>query len=127
GHVMLRFDQVVTSLPFIRAGKLRALGVTTLKRSAVLPEVPTIHESGLPGFYDSTWNGLVAPAGTPREVIERVRAEVVKAAVVPELRNRFAEQGIELIGSKSSEEFAGFLRKQVEEFAVLAKQAGLAV
>jgi tripartite-type tricarboxylate transporter receptor subunit TctC len=127
GHVMLRFDQVITSLPFIRAGKIRALGVSSRKRSPLLPDVPTIEEGGLPGFYDSTWNGLVAPAGTPREVIERVRAEVVKAAAVPELRNRFAEQGIELIGSKSSEEFAGFLRKQVEEFAVLAKQAGLAV
>ena len=83
GHVMLRFDQVITSLPFIRAGKIRALGVSSRKRSPLLPDVPTIEEGGLPGFYDSTWNGLVAPAGTPREVIERVRAEVVKAAAVP--------------------------------------------
>jgi tripartite-type tricarboxylate transporter receptor subunit TctC len=125
GHVMLRFDQVTTSLPFIRAGKLRALGVTTGKRSPLLPDVPTIEEAGLAGFRDSTYNGLVAPAGTPREVIERVRAEVAKAAAVTELRNRFAEQGIELIGSKSAEEFAGFLRKQVDEFAILARQTGM--
>jgi len=125
GHVMLRFDQVTTSLPFIRAGKLRALGVTTRKRSAALPDVPTIEEAGLAGFHDSTFNGLMAPAGTPREVIERLRAEVAKAAAVTELRNRFIAQGIELISSNSSEEFAGFLRKQVEDFAILARQAGI--
>jgi tripartite-type tricarboxylate transporter receptor subunit TctC len=126
GHVMLRFDQVTTSLPQIRAGKIRALGVTTQRRSPLLPDVPTIEEGGLPGFYDSTFNGLVAPAGTPREVIERVRAEVAKAAAIPELRSRFGEQGIDLIGSKSADEFAAFLRKQVSEFAVLARQTGLA-
>jgi tripartite-type tricarboxylate transporter receptor subunit TctC len=125
GHVMVRFDQVVTSLPFIRAGKLRALGVSSAKRSPLLPEVPTIDESGLPGFFDSTWNGLVAPAGTPREVVERLRAEVAKAVAMPELRNRLGEQGIELIGSKSPEDFAGFLRRQADEFAILARQTAL--
>src|SRR5262245_49054406 len=122
---MVRFDQVTTSLQHIRADKLRALGVTTRTRSAVLPEVPTIHESALPGFHDSTFNGMVAPAGTPREVVERLRAEIAKAAGVTELRNRFGEQGIELQASGSPEEFGGFLRKQTEEFAVLAKQAGI--
>mgnify|MGYP001182183072 CR=1 FL=1 len=125
GHVMLRFDQTVTSLPFIRSGKLRALGVTTRKRSPALPDVPTIAEAGLAGFHDSTFNGLVAPAGTPREVIERLHAEVAKAAAVTDLRNRFIEQGIELISSNSAEEFAAFLRKQADEFAILARQAGM--
>ena len=125
GHVMLRFDQVTTSLPFIKSGKLRALGVTTRKRSVVLPEVPTIEESGLAGFNDSTFNGLVAPTGTPRPVVERLREEASKAAALPELHNRFLAQGIELVGSASSEDFAAFLRKQVEQFAVLARQAGM--
>jgi len=125
GHVMLRFDQVTTSLPFIRAGKLRALGVTTLKRSPALPEVPTIDEAGLAGFHDSTFNGLVAPAGTPREAIERVREAVAKAVVGPELHERYLEQGIELLASDSPEAFAGFLRRQVGEFAALAKRAGI--
>jgi len=124
GHVMLRFDQVTTSLPFIRAGKLRALGVSTSTRSPALPDVPTIAEA-LPGFYDSPFNGLLAPAGTPREVTERVRSEVAKAAGVPELRTRFIEQGIEIVASNSTDEFAAFLRKQVEDFAVLARQAGI--
>jgi tripartite-type tricarboxylate transporter receptor subunit TctC len=87
--------------------------------------VPTIEEAGLAGFNDSTFNGLVAPAGTPRQVIERLREGVAKAVAVTELRNRFREQGLELVASTSSEEFAAFLRKQVEEFATLARQAGM--
>ena len=125
GHVMSRFDQVTTSLAFIRSGKLRALGVSTRKRSPALPDVPTIDESGLKGFHDSTFNGLMAPAGTPREVIERLRSEVANAVTVPELRNRFLEQGIELVASGSPEEFGNFLRKHVEDFAKLAQQAGM--
>ena len=125
GHVMLRFDQVTTSLPFINAGKLRALGVTTRKRSPVLPQVPTIDEAGIPGFQDSTFNGVVAPAGTPRAVIERVRDGIAKGVAAADVRNRFLEQGIELIASHSAEEFAAFLRKQSEEFTTLAREAGM--
>ena len=122
---MLRFDQVTTSLPFVRSGKLRALGVTTSTRSPVLLEVPTIAESGLPGFHDSTFNGLVVPAGTPAEIVQRLQAEVAKAVAIPELHNRFRQQGIELTASRSQPEFAAFLRKQVESFARLAKEAGI--
>ena len=125
GHVMLRFDQVTTSLGHINSGKLRALGVSTRKRSPVLPNVPTIDEAGLPGFDDSTFNGLMAPAGTPRPIVERVREAVVKAAAVPELRNRFLEQGIELIASRSSDEFGAFLRKQVADIEKLARETGM--
>jgi len=125
GHVMLRFDQVTTSLPFIKSGKLRALAVTTLKRSPVLPQVPTLDEAGLPGFQDSTFNGLVAPAGTPRAILERIREGVANGVADPELHKRFLNQGIELLASNSLDEFAAFLKKQVEEFAVLAKQTGL--
>ena len=128
GHVMLRFDQVSTSLPFIRSNKLRALGVTTLKRSAVLPSVPTIAESGvaaLAGFNDPTYNGLMAPAGTPREVIERIRADVAKGVAEPVLHKRFLDIGIELLSSAGSDEFAAFLKKQASEFAVLAREAGI--
>ena len=125
GHVMLRFDQVTTSLAFIRTGKLRALGVSTRNRSAALPDVPTIAEAGLSGFNDSTFNGLVAPAGTPRDVVERLRDGVAKAVAVPELNKRFLELGIDLIASSSPEEFTAFLRKQVEEFAIIARQAGI--
>ena len=125
GHVMLRFDQVTTSLPFIRAGKLRALGVSTRTRSVVLPDIPTIAESGLAGFHDSTFNGIVAPAGTPREIVERLHGEIARGVASVEVRNRFLEQGIELVASRSPEEFALFLRRQVDEFAKLAQQTGM--
>jgi tripartite-type tricarboxylate transporter receptor subunit TctC len=126
GHVMLRFDQVTTSLPFIRVGKLRALGVSSRKRSPALPDVPTIEEAGLPDFHDTTFNGLMAPAGTPRDVIERLREGVAKAVAATEVRQRLLDQGIELVSSNSSDDFAAFLRKQVEEFAILARQTGMA-
>ncbi len=125
GHVMLRFDQVTTSLPHIRAGKLRALGVTSGKRSPLLPDVPTIDEAGVRGFVDTTFNGLLAPAGTPRAIVERLHAEVVKAAAIAELRKRYQDLGIELVSSKSPEEFAGFLKNHIEEFAQLAREAGM--
>jgi tripartite-type tricarboxylate transporter receptor subunit TctC len=125
GQVMVMFDQISTSAPYIKAGRLKALGVTSRKRSHLLPDVPTIEEAGLKGFEDTTFNGLVAPAGTPRDVVEKLRAEVAKAVALPEVRNRFMERGIVLLASASSEEFAAFLRKQVTEFAKLAAETGI--
>lgn len=124
GHLMLRFDQVSTSLAHVRSGKIRALGVTTRKRSPALPEVPTIEEAGFPGFHDSTFNGLMAPAGTPREIVDRLHAEVVKGVAGPQ-RSKFLENGVELTSSSSPADFAAFLRKQASEFAILAKQADI--
>ena len=84
-----------------------------------------IAEAGFKGFEGSTFNGIVAPAGTPREILERIRQEIVKAVAVPEARNRFLEHGIVLKASASLEEFGAFLRKQVADFARLAKDAGI--
>jgi len=125
GQVMIMFDQVSSSFTYIRAGKLRALGVTSKNRSALFPDLPTIEEGGLKGFEDSTFNGLMAPAGTPREVLEKLRQDVARAVSVPEARNRFLEFGIELKGSASLDEFNAFIRKQVTEFAKLAKEVGI--
>ena len=124
---MMRFDQVTTSIAHIENGKLRALGVTTLKRSAVLPNVPTMDEAGLPGFSDSTFNGLVAPTGTPRPIVDRLRQAVASASSVPEFRKRFLSQGIELAASASSDDFAAFLRRQVEDFTTLARETGMKI
>jgi tripartite-type tricarboxylate transporter receptor subunit TctC len=96
-----------------------------LRFTVLLPDVPTIDEAGLPGFHDSTFNGLMAPAGTPRVILERLRTEVAKAVAVTELRNRYLEIGIEPVNSTSPEEFAGFLRKHVEDFTRLAREAGM--
>ncbi len=125
GQIMLMFDQVSTSAPYIKAGRLRALAVTSLTRSSLFPDVPTIDESGVKGYVDTTFNGLMAPAGTPRDILEKIRSDVAKAVAVPEARNRFGERGIELVASKTTDEYAAFIRKQVEEFAVLAKTAGI--
>ena len=125
GQVMIMFDQISTSFQYIRAGKIRGMGVTSKARSPLLPNLPTIEEGGLKGFEDSTFNGLVAPTGTPREIVERLRQEVVKAVAVPEVRNRFLEFGIELKGSNSIDEFGAFLRRQVTDFAKLAKDANI--
>ena len=127
GQVQLMFDQVSTSVSHVRAGKLRALGVTSKTRSPLFPEIPTIDESGLAGYEDVTWNAMMAPAGTPAPVIERLRAEIARAVALPELRRRYLERGIELGASASSEEFSTYLKSEVAAFARLAREANLKV
>jgi tripartite-type tricarboxylate transporter receptor subunit TctC len=116
---------VSTSSPQIKAGKVRPLGVTSLKRSPLLPEVPTVDESGLSGFEDITFNGLVAPAGTPHEILARLNRAVAAAVSEPELYKRFIERGIELKASASPEEFAAHIRAEFEKKKRLAQEAGI--
>ena len=125
GQVAMMFDQVSTSAPQIKAGKVRALAVTSLARSPLLPEVPTVDESGLPGFEDITFNGLVAPAGTPREILTRLNRTVAGAVSEPGLHKRFIERGIELKASASPEEFGEYIRVEFEKKARLAREAGI--
>jgi tripartite-type tricarboxylate transporter receptor subunit TctC len=127
GQVMMMFDQVSTSIGHIRAGKLRALAVTSLRRSPLLPDVPTIDESGVPGYEDITFNGLVAPAGTPRAILERLNAEVTKAVSAPELRGRFLERGVELVASGSPEEFTAYIKAEFDKKARLAREANIKI
>ena len=125
GQVMLMFDQVSTSDPYIKSGKLRPLAVSSLKRSPLLPNLPTIDEAGVPGFEDITFNGLVAPAGTPRELLVRVNQEVAKVVSIPALRNRFIERGVELKASASPEEFTAYIKAEVDKKNKLARDAGI--
>ena len=125
GHIMLMFDQVSTSAGYIKSGRLRALGVTSKKRSPLFPDLPTIDESGIKGFEDTTFNGLVAPTGTPRPVLEKLRGAVVNAIAVPALQTRFEGLGIPLVASASLDGYNAYLRRHVEDFARLAKTAGL--
>lgn len=125
GQIMLMFDQVSTSVGYIQSGRLRGLAVTSKKRSPLFPDMPTIDEAGVKGFEDSTFNGLVAPAGTPRDLLEKMRGEVVKAVAVPALRDRFDKLGIPLVASATLDEYNAFLRRHVEDFAKLAKTAGI--
>jgi tripartite-type tricarboxylate transporter receptor subunit TctC len=127
GQVTMMFDQVSTSGPHIQSGKLRALAVTSLRRSPLFPKLPTISESGVSDFEDITFNGLVAPAGTPREIVARLHAEVARAVRLPELSKRFLERGVELAASASPEDFAASIRAEFVKKAKLAREAGIRV
>lgn len=127
GQVTMMFDQVSTSTPHIKAGKLRGLAVTSRKRSPLLPELPTIDESGMKGFEDITFNGLLAPAGTPPEILMRLNAAVAKAVAVPELRQRFIQHGVELIASSSPEAFMKYIHAEFVKKAKVAREVGIRI
>jgi tripartite-type tricarboxylate transporter receptor subunit TctC len=125
GQVAMMYDQVSTSTPHIKAGKLRALAVTSLARSPLLPGVPTLDEAGVPGYEDITFNGLVAPAGTPRAALVRINRAVAEAVRAPDLYNRFIERGVELRASASPEEFTEHVRAEFEKKGRLARESGI--
>jgi tripartite-type tricarboxylate transporter receptor subunit TctC len=127
GQITMMFDQVSTSAGHIKGGKIRGLGVTTLARSAVLPDVPTLDEQGLKGFEDVTWNGIVAPAGTPHDVLARLHREIARAANQPEFRKKYLERGIEIVASESPEAFSSYIRSEADSFVKLVKDAGIAI
>jgi len=115
---------LLTALPHIKAGKLRALAVTSAKRSEGLPEVPTIAESGLPGYDSTQWYGVLAPAGTSRAIVVRLHDEIVRALRTAEVMQRLAADGAEPVGS-SPEEFAAFIKSEIDKWAQVASAAGI--
>ncbi len=115
---------VPTALPSIKAGKVRALGVTTAKRSSQLPELPTIAEAGVPGFEVTSWYGLCAPAGTPKPTIAKLNADVVKALNMPDTQQRLAEQGVDAAPT-TPEHFAEFIKSEVAKWPKIVKDAGI--
>jgi tripartite-type tricarboxylate transporter receptor subunit TctC len=124
GRVQLMFDNLASALPNIKAGKLHALAVTTSKRSQFLPELPTLAESGLPGFDLTTWWGVMAPAQTPQPVVDRLAAEIGKAIETPELRERFAAMGSERPTVRTPREFTSFVEKELKIYSQLVKRSG---
>ena len=126
GHISMYFGTTPSTMPHVRTGRLRALGVTTAKRTPAAPGVPTIAESGLPGFEQSAWHGLLAPAGTPEVIITKLHAEVVRALRSPDVAERFAAQGIDVIGS-SPAEFAAFIKQDLAKYEKLVKTAGIRI
>ena len=127
GQVMIMFDEMISSLPYVRGGKLRALGVTTPTRSPLLPNTPTIDEAGVKGFEDSTFTGLMTPAGTPPEVLTRLHSEVTRAVQVPQLRQTFLEVGVELTASPSPDAFTAYVRKEYEKKLKVIRQAKIKI
>jgi tripartite-type tricarboxylate transporter receptor subunit TctC len=126
GQITMSFDTVTPVLPHIKAGKLRALAVTTAKRSSALPDVPTLEEAGLKGFDIGTWFGVLAPAATPKDVVARLNAEMVKVIQSPEFRKRMDEIGAEPIGN-SAEQMAQQIKGETEKFAKLVKDAKVTI
>jgi tripartite-type tricarboxylate transporter receptor subunit TctC len=122
GQIDMSFDTVTPVLSHIRAGKLRALAVTTIKRSAALPEVPTLDESGLKGFDQGTWFGVLAPAATPKDVVSRLNTEIVKIVNSPDFQKKMADIGAVPIGN-SPAEMASQIKTDTERFAKLVKEA----
>ena len=124
GHVMLRFDQVSTSLPHIRSGKIRALGVTTTKRSETLPGVPPIAEIGVPGYEVVQWSGVLAPARTPKDVVAQLNQKINEALKAPDVKERLSKIDVEPAGG-TSEQFAAFVRAEVAKWGKVIKEAGI--
>ena len=126
GQITMSFDTVTPVLPHIKAGKLRALAVTTARRSSALPDVPTLDEAGLKGFDIGTWFGVLAPAATPRDIVARLNTEMVKVIQSPEFRKRMEKIGAEPIGD-SAEHMAQQIRSETEKFARLVKDAKVTI
>ena len=124
GHVTLMFENMPSIFPQVQRGKLRGLAVTGPKRSPAAPELPTMIESGFPGFEAGSWYGLYAPAGTPKEIVAKLHAELVKALKTPEMQRQLTVQGAESIGN-SPEEFSAFMRVEIAKWAKVIKDAGV--
>ncbi|HXX85880.1 MAG TPA: tripartite tricarboxylate transporter substrate binding protein [Casimicrobiaceae bacterium] len=126
GDTQLMFDNLANSTPQLKAGKLKALAVTTAKRSALAPELPTLAETGLPGFDIYTWWGFLAPAGTPKEIVAKWNAEVTRILSTPEMRAFFAQQGAEP-SPTTPEQFSALIRSEIPKYAKIVKESGAKV
>ena len=124
GRVALMFDTVAAIAGQIKGGNVRALAVTTTTRSAVLPDLPTMAEAGMKGYDTSTWGGLLAPAGTPRDVVAKINAEANKALAAPDVRDKLAAAGIEPVGGTSAQ-FGSFIQSEMARWAKVAQVAGV--
>jgi tripartite-type tricarboxylate transporter receptor subunit TctC len=126
GQVQVMFDNLPSSLPQIKAGKLRAIAVTSAQRAPALPDIPTIAESGLPGFEATSWFGIVAPTGTPPAIIARINADVNQWLQSPEAREKLLAQGA-LAAGGTPEQFAAYIRAETEKWAKVVKASGAKV
>jgi tripartite-type tricarboxylate transporter receptor subunit TctC len=126
GHVQLFFGGLPPALPHVRANKLRALAVTSAARTQIMPTTPTIGESGLKGFAIDNWQGMMAPAKTPADIVTRLNTELVKVLRLPEIRQRLFDQGTEPVAS-SPQQFQAYIKSEIEKYAEVIRKSGAKV
>jgi tripartite-type tricarboxylate transporter receptor subunit TctC len=124
GQINLYFSNILSATPHVRSGRLRALGVTSAKRSVVLPEVPTIAEAGVPKYVEYNWYGMLAPRGVPKAVLAKLHSDVVGALHAPDVEQKLVRNGAEVIGN-TPQEFARFIHSEIRKYANVVKQRGL--
>lgn len=124
GRVSVMMPGILPGGPHVRTGRLRALGVTGRTRAATMPDLPTVAEAGVPGYESTVWNGLLAPANTPKEVIARLHKEVTAVLLIPVVKERLASEGAEIVAS-SPEEFSSHIRAELSKWASVVKSAGI--
>lgn len=126
GQLQVMFDAAASSMPHVKSGKLRAIAVTSAKRSALLPDLPTVAESGLPGYEAMPWLGVLAPAGTSPEIVDRLNKEITKVLAIPEVREKYASLSLEIIGG-TPQQFADFIKADLLKWAKVVKESGAKV
>ena len=124
GEVAAMVSTVLSALSHVKSGKIRALAVTTKKRTAVLPDLPTMMESGVPDFDTSQWFGILGPARTPRAIVDRLNQSIARSSTSPDVKARFAAEGVEVVNS-SPEEFAAVIKRELVQWAEVIKAAGI--
>ena len=124
GFVQIMFENLPSALPYIKAGKLKVLAVTGKERSPILADVPTLAESGFPGFDMVSWQGLVAPAGTPKPIIDKLNAELARVLKTPEMRDKMFGLGTEVVAN-TPEQFAQYIRDETAKWSKIVKAAGI--
>jgi tripartite-type tricarboxylate transporter receptor subunit TctC len=125
GQIPYMFSNLPVALPHVREGKLRAIAITSLKRSALAPEFPTVAESGIPGFDTATWSGLYLPAATPRELVRRVHADIAKIAAAADFKKRMLDLGIDQSENDTPEKHAAFLKSETAKWGKVIREAGV--
>jgi tripartite-type tricarboxylate transporter receptor subunit TctC len=123
GQIQLMFDSMPSAMPHVKSGKIRALAVTTARRSPAVPELPTVAESGVPGFDISTWYGVWAPPATPKDIVDKIAAEMARALKQPAVRERLAALGAEAVGN-TPEEFAAYCRTELAKWSKIVRESG---
>lgn len=126
GEVQVMFSSAVAMLPQVKAGRLRAIAMTGSKRSAAIPDVPTVAESGLKGYETGSWYGVVAPAGTPRHAIDKLSAEIIRITKSPQITNKLVEEAVIPVGSTPAE-FSAYIKSEIARWGKVIKQAGIKI